>query len=85
MQELEQFYGNYKKLFDLALYDKIHKKYRRKSISKKSGGKRNLLIPPTSTDKAQKLLNPILQALYIPPKPVHAFIKSDENNVKNIF
>ncbi len=82
MKVLEQFYIDYKKLFDLALYENRHKKYKHKTISKKSGGKRKLLIPPETTDKLQKKLNKILQNIYKAPKPVHAFIKSNENEIK---
>ena len=64
MNLLEQFYSDYKKLFELALYDNRTKKYKRKYISKKSGGKRRLLIPPKTTDELQKKLNKILQTIY---------------------
>lgn len=84
MKELEDFYLKYKKLCDLALYENIHKKYRKKTISKKNGGKRKLLIPPKSTDNVQKKLNLILQQIYKPPLPVHAFIKSEKDDIRNI-
>lgn len=84
MKELEEFYNDYKKLCDLALYQNYKKKYKKKSISKKNGGKRELLIPPEPTDKVQKKLNLILQRIYKPPKAVHAFIKSENNDIKNI-
>jgi len=82
MKKLEQFYSDYQKLFELALYDNRKKKYKQKSISKKNGGERRLLIPPETTDKLQKKLNPILQSIYNTPNPVHAFIKSRDNEDK---
>lgn len=84
MKLLENFYIKYKKLCDLALYENIHKKYRKKIISKKNGGKRKLLIPPKSTDNVQKKLNLILQEIYKPPLPVHAFVKSEKDDIRNI-
>jgi len=82
MKKLEQFYSDYEKLFELALYDNRKKKYKRKTISKKSGGKRKLLIPPETTDKLQKKLNNILQTIYKAPNPVHAFIRTKDNEKK---
>jgi len=84
MKSINDFYIRYQKLFELALHDIRTKKYTKKEIIKKNGGTRELNIPPRSAKILQKKLSEELYQYYIPPKPVHGFIKSKNNNSKSI-
>lgn len=84
MNELENFYLTHKKSIELALHKIRDEKYTTKNISKKNGGVRVLSIPPKFTRIIQTKFNEILQKIYIPLKPVHGFIKMENNNPKNI-
>ncbi|QFR42866.1 reverse transcriptase domain-containing protein [Sulfurimonas xiamenensis] len=84
MHKIEEFYHSHKKIFEYALYQIRTKGYSEKIITKKNGGQRKLNIPPTFAKVVQKKLNTLLQDIYIPPKPVHGFIKSYKFDTKNI-
>jgi len=84
MHELEKFYTDNIKICEYALYHIREIGYRKKQISKKNGGIRELNIPPTTAKTVQKKINEILQSSYKVPNPVHAFIRSDEDKLKNI-
>lgn len=84
MQLLSDFYNFHQKLFELSLHDIRTKKYTQKDITKKNGGIRTLNIPPNSAKILQKKLSDILYKIYVPPEPVHGFIKSQNNHTKNV-
>ena len=84
MQKIDDFYLTHKKLFELSLHNIRTQKYTQKNITKKNGGTRQLNIPPNSAKILQKKLSDILYDIYIPPKPVHGFIQSQNANTKNI-
>lgn len=84
MNELENFYLKHKKIIELALYKVRHEKYTTRNISKKNGGIRVLSIPPLFTRIVQRKFNDILQKQYLPLKPVHGFVKIENDNSKSI-
>lgn len=84
MNILEEFYLLHTKNFEYALWNIRKYGYKSKKITKKNGTVRELNIPPSFVKTMQKKVNKLLQALYIAPKPVHGFIKADENNKKSI-
>ena len=84
MNILEEFYLLHTKNFEYALWNIRKHGYKSKKITKKNGTARELNIPPSFVKTMQKKVNALLQALYISPKPVHGFIKADENNKKSI-
>lgn len=83
MNELENFYLTHKKIVEFALLKIRDEKYTIKNIRKKNGGIRVLNIPPKYTRIVQTKLNEVLQKLYIPLKPVHGFVKTNDTP-KNI-
>ncbi|WP_353662529.1 reverse transcriptase domain-containing protein [Hydrogenimonas sp. SS33] len=85
MNELEIFYNENKKLFEWSLHLIRHDKYQHKQITKKSGDKRNLNIPPIQVKITQKKLCSLLNSIYIPSKSVHGFIKSNNNDHRTIY
>ena len=85
MQELVDFYSNNKKIFEWSLHLIRKKKYKHKEITKKSGNKRKLSIPPSPAKITQKKLSNILHQIYTPPKPIHGFVKKNNNITKNIY
>lgn len=81
MNILESFFTDNQSLIEKALIDIRTVKYSTKLIDKKNGNKRELSIPPFSVKTLQAKLNILLQDSYTPPKPVYAFVKSD-NSIK---
>jgi len=81
---LEEFYLLHTRNFEYALWNIREYGYRTKKITKKNGTARELNIPPSFVKTMQKKINELLQEQYIAPKPVHGFIKADENNKKSI-
>ncbi|MDD3855392.1 reverse transcriptase domain-containing protein [Sulfurimonas sp.] len=84
MNKLKEFYLLHTKNFEFALWNIRKDGYAQKSITKKNGGTRKLSIPPSFTKTMQIKVNKLLQEQYIPPKPVHGFIKSENDCSKNI-
>lgn len=84
MHALEIFYLTHKKNFEYALWKIRQERYQTKKITKKNGGTRELNIPPTFTKIIQRKIASLLQEHYDPPKPVHGFIKSQDDFLKNI-
>lgn len=84
MNILEEFYLLHTKNFEYALWNIRKYGYKSKKITKKNGTVRELSIPPSFVKTMQKKVNELLQAQYMAPKPVHGFIKADENNRKSI-
>ncbi|MGM0609357.1 MAG: reverse transcriptase domain-containing protein [Candidatus Muiribacteriota bacterium] len=84
INKLENFYILHKKSFEYALWHIRKTKYTTKKITKKSGKDRELNIPPLFTKMMQKKILDILSELYQAPKPVHGFIKSENDCTKNI-
>ena len=84
MNKLEEFYLLHTKNFEYALWNIRQYGYKSKKITKKNGTTRELNIPPSFVKTMQKKINELLQEQYIAPKPVHGFIKADENNKKSI-
>lgn len=84
MNKLEEFYLLHTKNFEFALWNIRKDGYTQKNITKKNGGTRKLSIPPSFTKTMQRKVNELLQEQYIPPKPVHGFIKSENDYSKNI-
>jgi len=84
MHTLEIFYQTHKKNFEYALWLIRQEGYEQKNITKKNGGIRELNIPPSFTKVIQKKIADLLQEIYVPPKPVHGFIKSHDGSKKTI-
>lgn len=84
MNELENFYLTHKKNVEYALYLIRNEGYRNKTITKKNGSNRILSIPPDFTKILQLKFNELLQELYIAPKPVHGFVKTNNDISKGI-
>ncbi|RBQ27059.1 reverse transcriptase domain-containing protein [Arcobacter sp. CECT 9188] len=84
MNELENFYITNKKNVEFALLKVRDEKYVIKNISKKNGKTRILHIPPSYTKIIQKKFSQILQKQYIPLKPIHGFVKIENNTSRNI-
>lgn len=85
MKELEDFYNENKKIFEWSLHLIRNKKYRHKQITKKNGNKRKLSIPPSAVKTTQKKLSNLLNQIYIPPKPIHGFVKATDEFSRGIY
>lgn len=85
MEELENFYKNNKKIFEWSLHLIRNKKYKHKQITKKNGNKRKLSIPPTPVKTTQKKLCNLLHQIYNPPKPIHGFVKTNDEFSRSIY
>jgi len=85
MEELETFYNDNKKMFEWSLHLIRNKKYKHKQITKKNGTKRKLSIPPIQVKVTQKKLSNLLYQIYNPPKPIHGFVKTNDELSRGIY
>ena len=74
MNKLEEFYRTHYKAFEFALWHIRKKGYKQKSITKKNGKIRNLLVPPLFTKNMQKKIISVINEYYTPTNAVHGFI-----------
>lgn len=84
MNQLEFFYSSNKQIIEHALFHIRNKSYTKKNITKKSGGIRELSIPPVKAKIVQKKFNTILQNIYNPSASIHSFIKLLDNDKRTI-
>ena len=84
LNKLEEFYTTHYKAFEFALWHIRTKGYTEKSITKKNGSLRNLLVPPLFTKNMQKKIKNVIDESYIPTSAVHGFIISKDDDIRNI-
>ena len=81
---LEEFYRTHHKPFEFALWHIRTNGYEKKSITKKNGNLRKLLVPPPFTKNMQKKIKNVINEYYRPTNAVHGFIISEGNDIRNI-
>jgi RNA-directed DNA polymerase len=84
LNKLEEFYVNHYKAFEFALWHIRTKGYTEKTITKKNGNLRNLLVPPLFTKNMQKKIKNIINEYYRPTSAIHGFIISKDDDTRNI-
>ena len=84
MNKLEEFYKTHYKSFEFALWHIRQNGYKHKSITKKNGNIRNLLVPPLFTKNIQKKIISQINEYYTPANAVHGFVISKDADIRNI-